>query len=119
MSVEYALMLVLVTGVLVTGLGVGVRQWFSSFLCPFESQLGLGSSCAADGPAPLEPSSEVQPTGGPSNPSTAPTTGPTNVPTTCDSTSTSDAATTSSQGTDPASDCSTSSSSSSGTATTR
>jgi hypothetical protein len=109
MSVEYALMLVLVTGVLVTGLGVSVREWFGSFLCPFEAQLGLGSSCAADGTLKPDPPAVVQPTGAPSSPATDPTTVPS-----CDETSsTSDTATTSSGdpgSSDATSDCETSSS---------
>src|SRR4051795_857583 len=45
MSVEYALMLVLVSGMLLTGLGAVVGGWFHSAGCALEQGMNSGGGC--------------------------------------------------------------------------
>ena len=82
MSVEYALMLVMITGVLVSGIGFALRDTLQHFLCEFQSAMGQGS-CAE----PETPPNDG--TGSGSNPTTQPTSGstsgtPTPTPTCAD-----------------------------------
>jgi hypothetical protein len=51
MSVEYALMLVLVMGLISTGIGFALKDNLNDFLCQFKAQLD-GSTCDGSGQGP-------------------------------------------------------------------
>src|SRR3954454_8386860 len=82
MSVEYALMLVLVSGMLLTGLGAVVKINLDHFLCEFKAALS-GSSCddtdntdppTSPGPGPTDPPPVAAPSPAEPTPTCDPTT---------------------------------------------
>src|SRR3954447_7362208 len=110
MSVEYALMLVLVSGMLLTGLGAVVKGWFGNFGCALEQGMNNGGTCTVGSPVPTtQPTEGSSGSGGTTMPTTSPTA-------TCDPASDSSAPE-SQAGEASATDCPTPSSSDAGAAT--
>jgi Flp pilus assembly pilin Flp len=81
MSVEYALLLVVITGAVAGVLGLGVTDWFKQAGCAMQAATN-GNSCDGGLPAPTGPPAGPGPTGGPA---TQPPSGIPALP--CDSTS--------------------------------